>query len=109
MPEYFQNADILINAVPFGGLDKVVLEAMASGVIPLTSNSAFKNVFSEEIAENLIFEQNGEKSLKLKLKYILDNYLYQNTALTQKLREVVVKNHNLDNLISRLVEEISAH
>jgi len=109
MPAYLQNSDILINAVPFGGLDKVVLEAMASGVIPLTSNSAFKNVFPEKIAESLIFEQDSEKSLKSKLKNVLDSHLYQSVALTQKLREVVVKNHNLDNLIPRLIKEISAH
>ena len=108
MPAYLQNSDILINAVSFGGLDKVVLEAMASGVVPLTSNAAFKNVFPEEIAEGLIFEQDSEKNLKLKLKNVLDGCLYQNAFLAQKLREVVVKNHNLDNLIPRLVKEISA-
>src|SRR3989338_10118130 len=45
MPAYLWNSEILINAVPFGGLDKVVLEAMATGVVPLTSNDAFSNVF----------------------------------------------------------------
>jgi len=108
MPAYFDKAEIIINAAPFGGLDKVVLEAMASGVIPLTSNSAFRNVFPEEIAEDLIFGQNNEKNLKSKLKNILDSHLHQNMILTQKLREVVVKNHNLDNLIPRLIKEINA-
>ncbi len=106
MPICFQNADILINAVPFGGLDKVVLEAMASGVIPLTSNSAFKNVFPAESADNLIFKPNNAEDLKIKLKNIIDNHLYQNEALLQKLREIVVKNHNLDNLTAKIVEEI---
>ncbi len=106
MPECFQNADILINAVSFGGLDKVVLEAMASGVIPLTSNSAFKNVFPAESADNLIFKPNNAEDLKIKLKNIIDNHLYQNEALLQKLREIVVKNHNLDNLTAKIVEEI---
>ena len=106
MPECFQNADILINAVPFGGLDKVVLEAMASGVIPLTSNSAFKNVFPAESADNFIFKPINAEDLKIKLKNIIDNHLYQNEALLQKLREIVVKNHNLDNLTVKIVEEI---
>ncbi len=107
MPEYFQNADILINAVPFGGLDKVVLEAMASCVIPLTSNSAFTNVFPKDFSKNLIFEQNKIEDLKEKLKYILDKKLYENEIFCRELREVIVKNHYLNNLIDRIIKEMS--
>jgi len=107
MPEYFQNAEILINAVPFGGLDKVVLEAMASGIIPLTSNSAFLTVFPKSIAQNLVFKDGDVEDLKNKLKNIIDKKLYQNEVLRSELREIVVKNHNLDNLIIRIVKEIN--
>jgi len=107
MPEYLANAEILINAVPFGGLDKVVLEAMASCVIPLTSNSAFTNVFPKDFSKNLIFEQNKIEDLKSKLKNILDKKLYENEVLRGELREVIVKNHNLNNLIDRIIKEMS--
>jgi glycosyltransferase involved in cell wall biosynthesis len=106
MPDYFEKSQILVNAVPYGGLDKVVLEAMASGVVPLTSNSAFKNVFPEKFSGNLVFKPNDGADLKIKLKNILDNHLYQNEILRQKLRQIVVENHNLNNLIERIIMEI---
>ncbi|MEK7578827.1 MAG: glycosyltransferase family 4 protein [Patescibacteria group bacterium] len=106
MPEYFGKSEILINAVPFGGLDKVVLEAMASGVIPLTSNSAFLTVFPKSIAQDLIFGIGDIEDLKNKFKNILDKKLYQNEDLRRELGDIVTRNHNLYNLISRIVKEI---
>ena len=106
MPAYLWNSEILINAVPFGGLDKVVLEAMATGVVPLTSNDAFSNVFPTEINQDLIFKIGDAEDLKNKLKNIIDKKIYQNEILRTELRNVVVKNHNLDNLISRIIKEM---
>ncbi len=106
MLEYFQNAYILINAVTFGGLDKVVLEAMASGVIPLTSNDAFTDVFPKTIAGDLIFSEKDSNDLKNKLKNIIDKKLYQNEALHHELRNIVVEKHNLNILIDKIAEEM---
>jgi len=107
MPNYFQNANILINAVTFGGLDKVILEAMAAGIIPLTSNSAFSDVFPRAFADNLIFKEKNFENLKNKLKNILDKKLYQNETLHHELRNIVVKKHNLDILMDKIVEEMN--
>lgn len=110
MPEYLGNSEVLINAVPFGGLDKVVLEAMASGVVPLTSNSAFLNFFPQDVSTDLVFNPSADggnfEDLKNKLKNILDKKLYQNESLRAELRDVVVKKHNLDNLIEKITEEM---
>lgn len=106
MPQYFNEACVLINAVPFGGLDKVVLEAMASGVIPLTSNNAFLSVFPKDLVPQLVFKENDSEDLKNKLKNILDKKLYLDETQVNQLRDIVVKNHNLDNLINKIVEEI---
>ena len=106
MPEYFQNAEILINAVPFGGLDKVTLEAMASGVIPLTSNSAFLTIFPKSIAENLVFKNRDVEDLKIKLKYALDKKLYRDEVLCRELRNIIVQSHNFDSLISKIAMEM---
>src|SRR3989344_4154411 len=104
MPVYFQNADILINAVTFGGLDKVILEAMASGVIPLTSNNAFLTVFPKPIAHDMVFNEGNLDNLKVKLKNIIDKKLYQNENLRGELINIIVKNHNLNDLIDRIVK-----
>lgn len=106
IPKYFNEAEILINAVPFGGLDKVVLEAMASGVIPLTSNNAFSNIFPKNFFKELIFEPGDLEDLKLKLENILSRKLYQNESLFQELRKIVMRDHNLDNLIIRILKEM---
>src|SRR3989338_9275957 len=106
MPNYFKDAQVLINAVPFGGLDKVVLEAMASGVIPLTSNGAFLTVFPEAIGRDLIFKAGGIDDLKNKLKEILDRALFKNENLRHELRNIVIQNHNINHLIDRIVSEI---
>ena len=106
MSEYLQNAEILINAVPFGGLDKVVLEAMASGIIPLTSNSAFLTVFPKSIAQNLVFKDDDVEDLKIKLKQVLDKKLYRDETLRHELRNIIVQNHNFDNLIAKIAMEM---
>lgn len=109
MPEYLGNSKVLINAVPFGGLDKVVLEAMSSGIISLSSNGAFLSVFPQEVSTDLFFKVRDLEDLKNKLKNILDKKLYQNDGLRHELRDVVIKNHNLDNLINRIINEIKAN
>ncbi len=106
MPRNFDNAEILINAVPFGGLDKVVLEALASGVIPLTSNEAFLTVFPETIGRDLIFKAGDADDLKNKLKGILDRALFKNENLRHELRNIVIQNHNINHLMDRIISEI---
>lgn len=106
MPKNLNEAEILINAVPFGGLDKVVLEAMASGVIPLTSNSAFATVFPEAIAQSLFFQTNNAKDLESKLENILNQKLYQNNDLRHNLRDIIVRDHNANRLIERILKEM---
>lgn len=103
MPEYYNQAQILVDAVPSGGFDKVMLEAMASGVVPLTSNSSFASVFPPEVAADLIFKEESQEDLKIKLKNIIDKELYKDEALCRKLREIVVKNYNLDAFIDRIL------
>jgi len=107
MPQYFHQAEILVNAVPFGSLDKVILEAMASCIVPLTSNSAFLGVFPGEFSKELIFKEGSWEDLKMKLKNILDKKLYKNETLCQQMREIIIKNYNLDNLIIRFLKEMS--
>ena len=42
---YFQEADISVNLTPTGGMDKAVLESIASGTIVLSANKAFKEFY----------------------------------------------------------------
>ncbi|MDB5224832.1 MAG: hypothetical protein JWO43_454 [Candidatus Adlerbacteria bacterium] len=44
LPQYLARSDIFLNLSRTGSLDKAVLEAMASGVVPVTSNEAFRPI-----------------------------------------------------------------
>ncbi len=104
MPQYYQNNDVLINLCPTGGIDKVVLEAMACKMPVLLCNRAFEKdlaeykdilFFQEKNSQNLAQKILGLKNLNNKIKIELGNYL----------RNQIVQNHDLDNLVKKIVNE----
>ena len=102
MPGYYNEAEIIIDAVPAGGFDKVILEAMASGVVPLVSNEYLKTVFPEALREVLFFKEGDQKSLSEKLKFILDKELWKDGAMVLKLRNIVVEKYSLRTFVDKL-------
>lgn len=54
MPELYRDTDASVNLAPTGGIDKAVLESMASGCIPLVANRAFAPFFGPD-ADRLLF------------------------------------------------------
>ena len=105
MPQVYQKADILVNLCPTGGLDKAVLEAMASGILVLVANGSFKQDFGC-YADMLIFRYGDSCDLANKICFL------QNSAdvgiVGNFLRERVVKFHNLDNLIDKIISFFNA-
>lgn len=102
MPRYYNNAEILVDAVPSGGFDKVILEAMASGVIPLTSNEYIKSVFPEDLREKLFFCEGDLKELDSKLKLVIEKRLWENKDIVLRLRNMVTLNYDLNMFIDKL-------
>lgn len=95
MPRYFQEADLFVNPSSTGSLDKVVLEAMASGCLVLTCNEAYKKILNEKY----IFEKGNANDLADKIAKLM-------TAQSdQELREIVVRNHNLNTLIDKIIDQ----
>lgn len=95
--KFYQTGDLFVNLSNTGSLDKSALEAMACGVNVLVSNEAFFGVLPEE---NLIKELDVV-SLAEKIKqFMLNNIPAGN------LREIAVKNHDLKNLIKKLIENM---
>jgi len=64
---YYHDNDININLTPTGGIDKVVLEGMAAGCLPIVSNEAFKPIFGD-YADKLIFKFQDPIDLAAKIK-----------------------------------------
>lgn len=102
MPEYYGQAQILVDAVPSGGFDKVILEAMASGVIPISSNQYIKSVFPKHLKNPLFFEEGSEPDLSRKLKLIIDKNLWLDNQTVSELRNVIVENYSLNGFINKI-------
>ncbi len=101
MPDYYKKANLVINLAPTGGLDKVVLEAIASGCIALTSNINFGKYFGP-YNDQLLFDFNNSESLALKIKQIRAMSPNEKTEISDFLIRSVEENHNLINLINKV-------
>ena len=92
--EFYQSGDLFINLSDTGSLDKAILEAMACGLKILTSNEAFKDILKED---NIV----DKNPVNIAGKII-------NLAKTERnysLIEYVAKNHNLDNLVEKIIKQ----
>ena len=98
-PKYLQQSDLFINLSDTGSLDKALLEAMACENLVLTSNQAFKSILSPE----LIVAKDQPDMLAEKIKYIINLPTQEKSKLRKELRKIVVENHNLDELVSKII------
>lgn len=108
VPAPFRACTVLVNASLTGSVDKVVLEAMASGRPVLTCNESFPPIFAElgERAELLAFERGNAAELADKLQAHLDMGPAERDAMGADLREIVARDHEVDALMARLVAEM---
>lgn len=106
MPDYYNKTDVFINSSSTGSIDKVVLEAMACGVPTISSNEAFESMLSS-IDKNFYFEKGDAEGLSIRMEYIMNLNKDKRKGLSVRLREVVIKNHNLDTLIKNIICQFS--
>ncbi|MDD5103101.1 MAG: glycosyltransferase family 4 protein [Candidatus Peribacteraceae bacterium] len=98
MPGFLRRADLMLHAC-VGGLDKAVLEAMASGCPVVSSSSVAQEVLPESCrATDETMGNIAEKLLSLPPS--------ERAALSEELRKRVMENHSLAKLIARLVKEM---
>lgn len=99
MDRLYQSHHLMIHASRTGSIDKVVLEALASGRLVISSSEAFADLAKEGLIHT--FPAGDYKALANKIEEI-----YQSGALEripdQKAIDYVRKNHNLDNLIKKI-------
>jgi glycosyltransferase involved in cell wall biosynthesis len=89
--EFYQQGNLFVNFSDTGSLDKAVLEAMASGLLILTSNEAFKDILAEKYFTNKDPQQIAGKIIQL-----------SESDKDPALRDYVVKHHSLENLIEKI-------
>lgn len=97
-----KNADLFVNMSHTGSLDKAVLEAMASGVLVLTSNEAFNEVLGSN-TNMLMFTPADAHDLAGKIKRIIAFEAAKKEELTNRLRNVILEKHNIEVLVPRIL------
>lgn len=105
--EAYAEADLFVNLSATGSIDKAVLEAAASGVLVLTSNEAFFAPL-RKISDLLIFKRDHPEDLAQNLIKLKNLNTEERQAITGKLYHWVATEHNLDNLVKRIIGEFQS-
>ena len=105
IPRYYREADISVNLTPTGGMDKAVLESIASGTIALSANRAFKELFGEYASVFLYNERNAEDTAN-KIMNIVNLNSQERREVEGYLYERARTGFDLDTLIKRIVHEL---
>jgi glycosyltransferase involved in cell wall biosynthesis len=95
----YEHYDILIHPAYEAGFDKVVLEAMATGVIPITSISSFESILKP--FGLFVSAHDAEGYMEVIHRIACLNQKEKN-ALREKLRDIVVENHSITTLPKRI-------
>ncbi len=108
VPQHFRAATISVTASYTRSVDKVVLEAMATGVPVVTCTESFPPIFEplNEWAERSLFEAGNAAELADRLEYLLLLKPSERAKLGQRLRAIVERDHEVDTLMARLVSEM---
>ncbi len=97
----YQNADILVNTSETDSLDKVVLEAMACGVVPISSNEAYQPILEPF---SLSVKKDDARELSRTIVRVIQMKSEDKESLRTQMREIVKQDHNLSNLIRKIYE-----
>ncbi len=103
IPLYLQQSDLFINMSKTGSIDKAVLEAMSCGCLVLTANESFLEILPPEMQT----ERDNPQKLAEKTKRLINLSPEKTRQFYQQLRQEVVNNHNLDNLVKKIINQFS--
>ncbi len=93
MPAVYAEHDLLLHASETGSIDKVVIEAMATGLPVITSSEAFYDILPDK------YSVREKKPAKMAEKIMVLKAARRDLML----RDIVLKNHNLDKLLSLIL------
>jgi glycosyltransferase involved in cell wall biosynthesis len=105
IPGFYRRASVVCSTSLTGSVDKVVLEAMASGRPVVTCNEAFRPIFAElgSRAERLWFAPGNAEELAAKVEALLRQAPGETEELAERLRAIVARDHEVEGLMQRLV------
>jgi glycosyltransferase involved in cell wall biosynthesis len=102
MPPWYHRAALSVN-LSDGALDKAILESMASGCIPVSSNPAFAALARARGLDALV-PARGPEGLADCIAAALGRH--DRDVLAAELRRIVVEEHSLSTLSDRIVEHL---
>jgi glycosyltransferase involved in cell wall biosynthesis len=105
MHEY-QQADVMLNMSATGSMDKAVLEAMACGLPAITANEAYKTLLAPW-TDHLLTPPDSAEALAERLRHLLLRSVDERRQLGADLRALVVRDHSLDQLCTRLLSVLT--
>ncbi len=96
MPNVYNHHDILIHASDTGSLDKVVLEAMSCALPVATTSEAFYKI----LPERYLIKQKDSRAMAERIIQL------KGLGRDLSLREIVTQNHNLNNLVEKIITNL---
>ena len=97
--DYYLDADIVLGLTPDGGIDKTILEGMASGCLVLVSNNACKKYFGK-YSDSLLFKYRDPEDLAKKIIELSNLSSNAKEEIISFLIKSVSENHELGKLIN---------
>jgi glycosyltransferase involved in cell wall biosynthesis len=108
IPRWYERASVVVNASSTGSLDKVVLEAFATGRPAVSCNDAQAPLVEElgALGRELVFARGDAADLARRIEYWLALAPDERTRAGARLRALVARDHEVEQLCARLVREM---
>ena len=101
MSEYYRNSDIVVNLTPTGGIDKTVLEGMASGALILASNTVVRHLVSP-YAEDSLFKHGDSEDLATHIQRIYELPIEKKSEMSRAFVATVKSQSDVTQVIERI-------
>jgi glycosyltransferase involved in cell wall biosynthesis len=102
----YRRAGWFLNLSSTGSLDKAILEAMASGCVPISANDSFAALAAEEGLSELV-PGPGVEGAADTIERLLGREAEELDALRGQVRSVVERRHSLDALADKIVGHLN--
>ncbi len=99
--EILQGADLFVNMSHTGSLDKANLEAMSCGLPLITCNEAFGPILGH-YRGRMTYPKKDHLALAEKIKWAMNLDAESRSRISSDLRNIVVRDHNLESLITKI-------
>jgi glycosyltransferase involved in cell wall biosynthesis len=95
----FQRSEVFVHTSGTDSVDKVVLEAMACGAIPISSNISFEDILDDY---GLYISERNPVLLAERIEKVLSLPKENKDSLRKKLRSHVLEKYSLEKLIKKI-------